>query len=151
VFNVSILLGGLWYFLRAHVAKFFHDRRVEFIEKAQKSQRAKEEAEKTLLDIKHKIEVLNATAEESIARAEAEASDLKKSLLREAQELAQRIRHEAEVSVKIEVQKAHKQLTEAIIREAVDKAREILAKDIAAGDHKKLQDEFGQKVEGARL
>lgn len=148
VFNLGILFGGMIYFLRQPVKNFFAQRRADFVEAANKSQAARLEAEKQFVDIKHKLEHLESTRAESIARAEAEAADMRKQMIKDAEELAKRIRNEAETTAQIEVQKARQELRESFIQEAVSAARTVLTKDIGSQDHQKLQNDFTQHLQG---
>lgn len=147
VINVILLFGGLYYFLKNVVVKFYADRRATYLAAAQKSQAAREEAEKQFADIKNKLDKLESSAEESVSRAKAEAADMKNSLIKEAQEIAARIKNEAEQTAKIEVQKAQTQLREQLLKDSIDAAKAVLSKDIGSADHQKLQSEFVNKVQ----
>jgi F-type H+-transporting ATPase subunit b len=148
VFNLGILLGAMFYFLRQPTKDFFRNRQAAFVTAANKSQAARMDAEKQFLDIKHKIEHLETTRDESIARAEAEAVDLRKQILKDAEETAVRVRQEAEVTATSEAIKARKNLQEQFVAEAVSAARGVLSKDIGAQDHGKLQTDFVRNVQG---
>lgn len=150
VLNLGILVVGLVYLLKDSTRQFFAARRTGFIDAAKKSQSAREEAEKQYKEIQAKIEHLEATRAESIARAEAEAAELKKTLTREAEELAARIRKEAEATARAEVMKAKKDLHEQFVQEAIASARAVLTKDIGAADQQKLQADFMKNVEAVR-
>jgi F-type H+-transporting ATPase subunit b len=145
--NVVLLFGGLIYFLKATVVKFYADRKAAYLAAAQKSQAAREEAEKQFVDIKHKLSQLESTTDESISRARAEAADMKHSLVKEAQEAAARIKHEAEQTAKLEVQKAQTHLREQLLKDSIAAAKAVLSKDIGSADHQKLQSEFVNKVQ----
>jgi len=149
--NVAILFGGLYYFLKGAIVKVYADRKAAYLAAAQKSQSAREEAEKQFADIKQKLTQLEASKEESLERAKAEAAEMKHALLKEAQETASRIKHEAEMTAKIEVQKAQAQLREQLLKDAVDTAKTVLSKDIGSADHQKLQSEFVNKVQAVNL
>lgn len=145
--NVVILFVGLYYFLRVPVAKFYSDRKGNYLAAAKKSQAAREEAEKQFVDIKHKLTQLEATTDESISRAKAEAVDMKHALIKEAQEAAVRIKNEAEQTAKIEILKAQTHLREQLLKDSIEAAKTVLSKDIGSADHQKLQSEFVNKVQ----
>lgn len=147
VINVLILFGGLFYFLKGTVVKLYADRKSNYLAAAQKSQSAKELAEKQLAEIKAKLNQLEATQDETISRAKAEANDMKLALVKEAQEIATRIKSEAELTAKLEVQKAQAQLREQLLKESLEAAKAVLSKDIGSADHQKLQSEFVNKVQ----
>ncbi|MGZ3802630.1 MAG: F0F1 ATP synthase subunit B family protein [Pseudobdellovibrionaceae bacterium] len=147
VINVIILFGGLVYFLKGTVVKFYADRKAGYLAAARKSQSAREEAEKQFIDIKHKLDQLQNSEDENISRAKAEATDLKHSLIREAKEMAARIKEEAEQTAKIEIQKAQTHLREQLLKDSLEAAKAVLTKDIGTADHQKLQSEFVNKVQ----
>lgn len=145
--NVAILFGGLFYFLKGTVVKFYTERKSGYLAAAQKSQAAREAAEKQFVDIKHKLDQLEASQDDSLARAKAEANDMKQSLIKEAQEQAARIKNEAEQTAKIEIQKAQTHLREQLLKDSLEAAKAVLSKDIGSADHQKLQSEFVNKVQ----
>jgi F-type H+-transporting ATPase subunit b len=145
--NVAILFGGLFYFLKDKVIKFYQDRQATYTAAAEKSKAAREQAERQFVDIKHKIEQLENSADESISRARAEAVDMKHAMVKEAQEMSLRIKHEAEETAKIEILKAQTHLREQLLREAIDAAKAVLSKDIGSADHQKLQSDFVNNVQ----
>jgi F-type H+-transporting ATPase subunit b len=145
--NVVVLFGGLFYFLKNMVVKFYHDRRATYLVAAEKSKAAREAAEKQFVEIKHKIDQLENSADESLSRARAEAVDMKQALVKEAQETALKIRHEAAETAKIEIQKAQTHLREQLLKDAIEASKMVLSKDIGSADHQKLQSEFVNKVQ----
>lgn len=150
IFNLTILFGGLTYFLRKPLVDFFRQRQSGYVAAASQSQAARQEAEKHYFEIKNKIEYLEQSHDESVARAEAEAADLRKAMLKEAEELSARILNEAETTVRLELQKARQELHEKFVNEAVTAARTVLSKDIAAQDHSRLQSEFVKHIEAVQ-
>ncbi len=145
--NVLILFAGLFYFLKATVIKFYSDRKTQYLAAAEKSKSAREQAEKQFVDIKHKIDQLESSTDESLSRARAEATDMRQALAKEALEMAKKIRHEAEETAKIEIIKAQTHLKEQLLKDALDAAKKVLSKDIGAADHQRLQGEFVNKVQ----
>lgn len=147
VINVLILFGGLFYFLKGAIVKFYAERKSGYLAAAEKSQASREQAEKQYLEIQHKLNQLQATQDDSVARAKAEAADMKQSLVKEAQEVAARIKREAEQTAKIEIQKAQTQLREQLLKDSLTAAKAVLSKDLGSADHQKLQNEFVNKVQ----
>ncbi|HEY8270054.1 MAG TPA: ATP synthase F0 subunit B, partial [Pseudobdellovibrionaceae bacterium] len=135
VINVVILFGGLVYFLKGTIVKFYADRKANYLAAARKSQAARTEAEKQFIDIKHKLDQLQSSEDENISRAKAEATDLRHSLIKEAHEMALRIKTEAEQTAKIEIQKAQTHLREQLLKNSLEAAKAVLVKDIGSADH----------------
>jgi F-type H+-transporting ATPase subunit b len=145
--NVLILFGGLFYFLKGHVVKFYKDRKAHYMVAAERSKAAREKAEQDFLDIKHKLQQLEATADESYDRAQAEAKNMRQQMIKDGEEMAARIKNEAQQTAKIEIQKAQQHLREQLLNDAIKAAKSALTSDIAAADHQKLQGEFVNNVQ----
>ena len=140
--NVAILIAGLIYFTKDGIVSFFGGRKAAYLEAAQKSAFAREQAEREFVDIKAKLANLDNTRAEQIAKAKAHANELKNQIVEEASQVSKRIKEEAELTVKLEVQRAQKELRDQLLTDSVDAARIVLTKDIGAADQQKLQKEF---------
>lgn len=147
IVNVAILIGGLVYFTKDSIVGFFSGRKTEFISAAAKSASAREEAERQFLDIKNKLDQIAATREESLRKAEAHAEDLKKQIATEANEVSKRIREEAALTARLEIERAQRDLRQGLLRDSVEAARIVLTKDIGAADQQKLQNDFIKDIE----
>ena len=145
--NVTILFIGLFFLLKAGVVKFYKDRLVTYTAAAEKSKLAREQAEKQYLEIKHKIDQLEGTVDDTMLRARAEAAEMKKSLLSDAKEIADRIQKQAQETAKIEIQKAQTHLREQLLKDSIEAAKMVLSKDIGSADHQKLQNDFVNRVQ----
>ena len=151
VVNLAIIFAFVYWKFGKSVTGTFTTRHSIFVSEAEKSKSIQQDAEKKLLDIKHKISHLEATAEESVLRARAEAADLRNQLLQEAKQFADKIKREAETAAQIEVQSAKRALHEEVVRESVKQAKEILKKDVGQSDQQRLQEKFSNEIEGVRL
>jgi len=145
--NVAILFGGLFYILKGSVVKFYRERQANYLVAAEKSKAAREQAELQFVEIKHKIDQLEGTVDETISRARAEAVDMKQAMVKEANEMALKIKRQAEETAKIEVQKAQTHLREQLLKDAIGAAKTVLSKDIGSADHQKLQNDFVTNVQ----
>lgn len=149
--NIGMVIAGLIYYTKNQIKAHFIDRRKTFLALAEKSKAAKLAAEKQYLEIKHKIDLLDSTTDESIARARSEAADVKKNLIQEAQATAAKIKIETKEAAEIESQKAYRNLKQQTIRDSLELARQVLTKDIGNQDHQKLQNDFAKNLSGASL
>lgn len=140
--NVGVLVFGLVYFTKDAIVDFFAGRKAQYLEAAQKSAAAREQAEKDFAEIKNKIENLDKTREESIKKAQTHAEDVKRQILEEAQNASKRIRDDAELTAKLEVQRAQKELRTQLLKDSVEAARTVLTKDLGSADQQKLQKDF---------
>lgn len=140
--NVAILVAGLVYFTKDAIVQVFAGRKAAYLEAAQKSALAREQAEKEFADIKNKLANLDATREETLNKAKAHAEDLKKQILEEAQGVTKRIRDDAQLTAKLEIERAQKELRTLLLTDSVAAARVVLSKDLATADQQKLQTDF---------
>lgn len=145
--NVSILFGAIAYFAKDTIKQLFIDRKSHYLAAAQKSAAAREEAEKNFKELKQKIEALDSSKEETLKKAEQNAIEMKAQIVAEAQALTKRIRDEAQLTAKLEIEKAQAQLKSQLLKDSVDAARMVLSKDINSNDHEKLQTDFVKHVQ----
>ncbi|WP_413292121.1 hypothetical protein ACLSU7_12005 [Bdellovibrio sp. HCB185ZH] len=148
--NIIILIGGLIYFTKDSIVSFFGGRKAAYLEAAQKSAFAREQAEREFVDIKNKLANLQSTHQEQLAKAQAHANDLKNQIIDEAAQVSKRIKDEAELTAKLETQRAQKELRQQLLADSVEAARMVLTKDIGASDQQKLQNEFINHIEVSR-
>lgn len=151
VANLAIIFGFIYYKFGKSIAGMFTARKSTFVNESEKSKSIQQEAEKKLLDIKHKISHLESTADESVQRAKAEAADLRNQLIQEAKQFADKIKREAESAAQIEIQGAKRALHEEVVKESVRQAKDILKKDVGQTDQQRLQDQFSTQIESIRL
>lgn len=144
--NVSILVVGLVYFTKDAIVNFFSGRKAAYLEAAQKSAFAREQAEKEFIDIKSKLANLDETRDEVIKKAHAHAEDMKKQIMNEASEVTKRIRDDANLTVNLEMQRAQKELRTQLLQDSMEAARIVLTKDLGANDQQKLQKDFINNV-----
>ncbi|QDK39563.1 ATP synthase F0 subunit B [Bdellovibrio sp. NC01] len=145
--NVVILVAGIIYFTKDGIISFFAGRKTAYLEAAQKSAFAREQAEKEFVDIKSKIANLDNTRQEQLKKAQDHADDLKKQIADEAAQVSKRIKDEAELTVKLEVARAQNELRTQLLNDSVEAARTVLTKDIGSSDQQKLQKEFINHIE----
>lgn len=147
VINVVLLFIGLMYFLKAPIVKFYKERRAHYLFAAEKSKAARDRAEKEYLEIKHKLSLLESSENDSYNQAQLEAKNLRQQMMKDAEEMSARIKHEAEETAKIEIQKAQQHLREQLLKDAVQISKEMLASEIGTAEHQKLQGEFVNNVQ----
>ena len=145
--NLAILFGGIIYFTKDSAVQFFKARHGAYLDAAEKSAAARKEAEKNLADVKSRLDHVLSTKDQAILKAQQQAEELKANLAAEAEAAVKRIRSEAELTAKLEIQRARKELQEKLVKDSIDAARVVLTKDIGGADHAKLQGEFVKNVE----
>lgn len=142
VINVVILVAGLIYFTKDGIVAFFKDRKAQYLEAAQKSAFAREQAEREFVDIKNNLAQLDATRADSLNKAQAHADDLRKQIMDEAQAVSKRIKEDAQLTAKLEVERAQRELRTQLLTDSVEAARIVLTKDLGSADQQKLQKYF---------
>jgi F-type H+-transporting ATPase subunit b len=145
--NVALLIFALIYFTKAEIVSFFAGRKTAYLQAAQKAAFAREQAEKEFEELKNKIAQLDKTREEQLNKAKAHAEDLKRQIVDEADLVSKRIRSEAEITAKLEIQRAQNELRHQLLSDSMTAAHNVLSKDIGAGDQQKLQNEFIKNIE----
>lgn len=146
VINLVILFAGIIYYTKDSVVALFNSRKTTYIEAANKAAAAREQAEKDFADIKAKLESLDKDKEANLQKAKQQAEDLKKQIQQESQNLSNKIKADAELTVKLETERAQRELRTQLLKDSVEAARVVLTKDISAADQDKLQKEFINKV-----
>lgn len=147
VINLGILFAIIYKYTKQPIVDFFGSRQKDYLAQAEKSQALFKDAEKEYLDIQHRLEALKSSTDDSIKKAQQEAIELKNQMIKDAEEMASRIKEEAKQTAKIESQKVYQKLHDKIVTEAITAARSVLTRDIGAQDHQKLQSDFNKNIE----
>jgi F-type H+-transporting ATPase subunit b len=148
--NLIILFSGLIYYTKNGIKQFFIDRSATYLAAANKAAQAREEAEKQFEDLKQKIALLDSTYAESIQKAKESASKMKEQSLEETKALSKRIKDDAELTVRLEVERAQVQLKKQLLNDSIDAARAALSKDISSAEHEVLQNQFSKNIEAGQ-
>lgn len=140
--NIVIVIAGLIYFLKKTVKDFFSERRSSFLTASQKAEVARKQAEREFSEISMKLNKLNATRDESLAKARAESVDLRKQIISDAEAAVKKLQQDTEQSLMVELSKAKRQLREELIREAIIQARAVMNSKVSQEDHRRLEGNF---------
>lgn len=147
VINVSVIIFGMIYFLRKGIGAFLESRQKAYLEAKEKAFSALRKAEEEHKDIQVKLSKLQTTRTDTIARAQAEAFELKNTIIQEAKQLSVSIKREAEEASRIEVERAKTQIRDYMIQQAVVQANSNLKTGITEDDHRKLNINFISNIE----
>jgi F-type H+-transporting ATPase subunit b len=145
--NVAIIFGLGFYFGKQKIVDFFLQKRNHFLQAQEKAQSILRHAEQDHAEVKTRLDKLKVTREESISKAKADANDLRSQIITDAQVLAKKLKEEALLSAKIEVERAKYQLKEQLIRDAFELSKKDLSSKATSDDQKKLQEDFISKVQ----
>lgn len=148
--NITILFAGLIYFTRKTVVDYFAQKKLAYIDSANRAQQAKADAEKQKVEVESKLTHLEQTAGESVLRAKAEAADMKKQMIQDAQAISARIKQEAEEAVKMEVARAKQSLRQALLVDSMADAKSKMSSGVSGEDHSRLQQNFLVNIKEAK-
>ncbi len=144
--NVGILIAAMVYFLKDTVREAFKNKRSSYLIAAERSQKARKQAEQEHLEMKTQLTKLESTTDESLSRARAEAADLKNQMLVDAQLMSKRIRDDAEAFARVEVEKARQNLRHEMIQQSTKLAEQQIREKVSGEDHQRLQSDFIQNI-----
>lgn len=145
--NVLIIFISGIYLGRQKVIGFFDAKRVEFLQDQDKAQSTLRQAELEHQEVKARLDKLKLTKSESISKARSDANDMRAQMIQDATTLAAKIKSEAQMSAKIEVERAKFQLKEQAVREAFELSKRDLTSKATSDDQRKLQEDFISKVQ----
>jgi len=144
--NFVLYAALLVWFLRKPVKNYFADRESAFNQALVKAKHAKEEAEKNKREVADRLAKLQSSADQSVREAKADAETLKAKIIAEAQDMAKRMREEAQRSATMEIERAKNELREDLLNQSVALSKKILSEKMAEPDQKRLQTEFVDKI-----
>jgi F-type H+-transporting ATPase subunit b len=144
--NFVLFAGLLVYLGRKPIRDYFSGRKEKFNAALTKAAAAKSEAEARKQEIQKKINDLQASSEQELARAKSEAQDLHTRILKEAEGLSENLRVEAKRTATFEIERAKNELRESLLSQSVAFSSKLLREKIAEGDQKRLQTEFSESV-----
>jgi F-type H+-transporting ATPase subunit b len=147
----SLNLGGLLAFIvwksKTSIASHFTSRRELYFNLVGRADAAKRDAEKSRSEILNKLRELEDSKSRVTAGVQAEANELRQSIIKEAAEAAARLKSETERSAQLEIEKARLTLRREALEQAIQSSRKSLVEKVGGPEQKKLQTEFVQKIE----
>ena len=125
--NLGILLVALFFFIRKSIVETFKNRQKDYLERAEKTKAALKNAESALAGMKTKLAELEAGEKKSLESAKQQAETLRTSLLKDAEAGAEKIKADATLTIKNELNKAKAEINSEILNQAVSAAKKTLA------------------------
>jgi F0F1-type ATP synthase membrane subunit b/b' len=150
--TVNFILFAILLFvlLKGRVVGHFSQRREDFTAAVKRYEIAKADAEQKAAQLKVRLEKLEASAAESIAKAKKEADDMQKKIVAEAQTASAKLQVEAKKTVEVEVARAVQELREEVLRQSTESARHLMQQQLKEPDQQRLQKEFVEKIRVAQ-
>lgn len=146
-FNFLLLVGLLIYLLRKTVKAHFTHRANDYQQMVARADAAKREAEQGKMEIKNRLDKLEAGASDSLNQARAEAAAMKVKLQAEAKALSAKVDEDAKRTTQVELDKAKDELRRELLESALQASSNTLRTGLSSGEQKRLQDEFAKKIQ----
>lgn len=124
--NTVILLGIIYYFGGKYIKSFLESRRKSVIDFVQEAQKAKDESIKALEEAQKRLEEANFKLQEGIKIAQETAKLERENALNQANEIAQRIKKQAEENIAVEIRKAEAKLKRYAAQRALEVSRSLV-------------------------
>lgn len=137
-FNIALVIGVLFYLLRKPVANFFRKRAAQIEEDIKAAEQAREDAKAKLAEVEEEVTQLQAKIAEIKEEAAREGEIEKQRIIEQAKEEAKRLIKAAEKEVENRTKAGRQELKEYAAELAVERAREILRRQLADDDDIRL-------------
>lgn len=124
--NMLVLLGIIYYFGGKHIKRFFEGRRQSVASMVEEAQKAKEDSIKALQEAKAKLEEANYKLQEGIKIAQETAKMERENALKQANEIAERIKKQAQENIAIEIRKAEARLKKYAAQKALEVSSKLI-------------------------
>jgi F-type H+-transporting ATPase subunit b len=145
-FNFAITFALLAYFLVKPIRNALAGRREGIAKRLEEAERARQQAEAKFAEYDDKLSQAEAEIEKIYEAIKREGEAERDRILANAQDMAVKIRQDAEKTATHEVARARDALRREAAELAVNIAEDILTKNLTAGDQTRLVEEYVQKV-----
>ena len=125
--NLGILLVAIFFFIRKSIVEAFKNRQKDYLERAEKTKSALKHAEAALAGMKTKLAELETGEIKALENAKVQAEALRVSLLKDAEASAEKIKTEATLTIRNELNKAKAEINNEILNQAVNSAKKSLS------------------------
>ena len=145
--NFLILVAVLYKFAKDPIVNLFRARKEAILNEYEDLMAKKREAERRYAELQEKLKGLEEEAKRLMEVFREQGERERERIIAEAKENAERIKQQAELYIQQEVNKARAELQREVAEMAVKMAEELIRKNITLEDHKRLFNEFIEKVE----
>ncbi len=145
--NFSLLVVLLVKFLKRPLTESLKGRQEQVAAAFEELKASKAEAERKYAEYERKLANMEEEADRILKAFIEQGKAEKEKIIAQAHESAERIKAQAELFIQQELVKAKRELQQEVAEMAVQMAEEIIRKNITEDDHKKLIEDYLQKVE----
>jgi len=144
--NFAVLFVVLFVVLRKPLAQFLSSRREGIAQTLSDLEAKKNETEKRFQSLAARLSELEIEREKILADYVKEGESEKAKILAHAQEMAERIREQSELTIQQEIKQAKDGLKKEIAAMSASMAEELIKKNINKKDQRRLVEEYLKKV-----
>ncbi len=144
--NFSIFVGLLFFGLRKKVIVYFRDRHLEYQQALEKAQVIQREAEQKHLEVKERLNLLEASTEDKKEQIQKEAQEIKQRIIMEAQILCDELINEASKVTQLEIERAKLELREFVLKESMMAAKEAIKIKMDETKQQELVSQFAESI-----
>ena len=145
--NTLLMLIILYLVAWKFIKKFFIDRRENIKNIVEEAKKARDDSRKALEEANQKLEEAKYKLEESLKIAEETAKLEREQALKEAQEIADRIKKQAKETVEIEIKRGEQELKKYAVQKALEISQQLLKENINPEVNKVILKETLKKLE----
>ncbi len=144
--NFIVLAGVLFYVLRKPLSQGLNNRRQNIAQTLSDLEEKKAQAEAGFKELEAKLADMEAERDRIMADYIRSGEDEKNKIIAGAQDMADRIKKQAEVTIQQEISKAKEELTREIAEMSASMAEDLVRKNINDQDQQRLVEEYLNKV-----
>ncbi|MCX7738212.1 MAG: ATP synthase F0 subunit B [Hydrogenothermaceae bacterium] len=145
--NTLILLGIIYHFGGKYIKRFFEGRRKSVADIVEEAQRAREESVKALEEAQRKLKEAKYKLQEGIKIAQETAKLERENALNQANEIAERMKNQAQENIKVEIRKAEARLKRYAAERALEVSKRMLLEQVNQNTTQKLVQNSLKKLE----
>jgi F-type H+-transporting ATPase subunit b len=145
-FNLLVLFGLIYYFVREPISRFFKGRREQIQNEIREAREAREQAEQKLAAVEQRMRNLDQELEELRLKAEAEAEKEKERIAVQAEEDAAKIVAASEREIEGLTRAAMQELQEYAAQLSVNLATKRIASEMDEARQERVIDRFFVKL-----
>lgn len=146
--NVSILLGACFYFLKDAVVVHFKSRWLAYQQSAEIAQKELLEAQKSFNEAQAALTKVENTWSDVLSRVEAEAVEERKKSILASEEMIAKMLKDSRKGLEQEFIKLQSEIYSDIVAKVKLDVTQQMRTKLTSEDHKKLQKDFNQSVQG---
>lgn len=145
--NMLVLLGIIYYFGGKHIKRFLEGRRQNVVSMVEEAQKAKEDSIKALQEAKAKLEEANYKLQEGIRIAQETARVERENAIKQANEISERIKKQAQENIAVEIRKAEAKLKKYAAQRALEASYTLIKDRVNPETTKVLVEKSLRKLE----